>query len=302
MIGRLSSALESLECILKMKTNFSVGIIDIGSNSVRLMTVGKKKSKYLIITRLAEGKKGSELNEESMKRTAAAVKSLISLAREQGVQKIAVFATAAVRNSTNSFIMIEEIRRETGAPVEIVSGEVEAELAALGALDGDGGVIDIGGASTEICIKENKETVYKVSYDVGAVNLYGKFSRDRAEIEKYLSSLIKGIRRRFDLGFKVIGGSACTLAAIALNLKEYNPELVHGYFLTKEKLLAVANELYGLTVEEIKERYPFASQRADVIAGGASILLVVMTALSLSGVTVSENDNLEGYLKYKLGL
>ena len=293
-----------MECTLKMKNNilYPVAVIDVGSNSVRLMTVlGECKRKYLITTRLAEGKIENRLANASILRTVNAVALLFEKAVKEGCKSVFIFATAAVRNSINGNDFTAEVKKITGIDVDVVSGELEAELALIGALkNADGGVIDIGGASTEVAYKESGETVYSVSYKVGAVSLHGECGRERAKITNYLQNTIKGVRRRFIGDFYAIGGTVTALASIDLNLKEYNSDAVHGHYISLERLEKLVDELFSLTPEEIICKYPTAKSRADVIAGGAQILLSVMRSYGINGVKASESDNLEGYLEYLL--
>lgn len=287
-----------------MKSNISypVAVIDVGSNSVRLMVdTGSLKEKYLITTRLAEGKIESRLANASILRTVNAVVLLFEKAIKGGCKSVFIFATAAVRNSENGNDFVCAVKKLTGLDVDVVSGEIEAELAVLGALKGqNGGVIDIGGASTEVAFSEGGETVYSVSYKVGAVSLFGDCMRDRDKIKNHLGSTIKGVRRLFKGDFYAIGGTVTTLASIDLKLDKYQPEKTNGHYLSLDAIKNISNELFSLTPEEIATRYPTAKSRADVIAGGSEILISVLTAYGINGVIASESDNLEGYLEYVL--
>ncbi|MBQ3235148.1 MAG: hypothetical protein IJA97_03205 [Clostridia bacterium] len=275
-------------------------VIDVGSNSVRLMLVGGgSKQKFLITTRLAEGKENGALSMVSMDRTVNAVAVLFDKAIKSGADKFYVFATAAVRNSVNGNEFVKLVKQKTGLSVDVVSGSVEAELALLGALNGeDGGIIDIGGASTEIAVKEGGATVYDVSYPFGAVSIYSEFGRDSDKIREHLSTNVKGVRRSFKGKFYGVGGTITTLSAINLGIKEYSAEKIGETPLTLGSVLNIKNTLYSLSPSEIKTIYPIASSRADIIAGGAEILYSVMTAYGISEVYASDGDNLEGYLEY----
>ena len=132
-------------------------VIDVGSNSVRLMFVadGKVLYKALNTTRLGEGLATSAmLKEEAIARSVNAVVAFHDKAKAEGAESVYAFATAAVRSATNGQTFIDGVRALRPLQVEIISGEEEAEIGILGALGyEDGGVIDVGGASTEIVIK-----------------------------------------------------------------------------------------------------------------------------------------------------
>lgn len=288
-----------MDCILKMKNNNeTLSVIDVGSNSVRLMVVkGDEKYKFLITTRLAEGKIGNRLADISIERTVNAVAVLFDKAIKLGADKIYAFATAAVRNSENGNDVVSLVKSKTGLKVDVVSGEREADLALLGALLGeDGGVIDIGGASTEVAVSISRKRVYGKSYPVGAVSLKNECGCDRLKIENYLSTIFE-TNDSFNYKFYGVGGTITTLCAIDLNLTKYCPEKLGGHYLSIDRVKGLARLLSSLSPEEIREKYPIASNRADVIGGGAHILLRVMKAYKISGVYGSDSDNLEGYLE-----
>ena len=284
-----------------MKNNlvYPVSVIDVGSNSVRLLTQYEThKEKSVIITRLAEGFKNGYLLEQSMERTANAVKELVHKSVLNGSNSLFAFATAAVRNSVNGSDFVNLVKAKAGVEIKVVSGELEAELAGIGALRGESGlVVDIGGASTEIIIKDNGKTQYLVSYPVGAVNLREK-GLNIGETLDYLSSLIKGVKIAVKGDSVAIGGTSLTLTAMSLGLTEYNRDKTHGTFLSKGTVYKLIEELNFLTPSQIIEKYPFAKGRENYILGGSAILYSVLNVFNLEGVYASENDNLEGYLKF----
>ncbi|MBO7214499.1 MAG: hypothetical protein J6V66_03270, partial [Clostridia bacterium] len=234
-----------------------------------------------------------------MDRTANAVAVLFDKAIKCGATKFYAFATAAVRNSVNGELFTDMVKQKTGLSVDVVSGSCEAELALLGALKGsNGAVIDIGGASTEIAVKECGQTVYDVSYPFGAVSINSLFGRNEENISKFLACELKGVRRRFGVDFYGVGGTITTLSMINLNLSEYDPVKLEERPLTIEDLLKIKDKLYSLSVEDIKTIYPIASSRADIICGGAETLYSIMTAYGIDKIYPSDGDNLEGYLEY----
>ena len=112
-------------------------VIDIGSNSVRLMLVadGKVLYKTLNTTRLGEGIASSPfLKDEAISRTASAVADFFSRAKREGAVDVYAFATAAVRSAENGSAFIDRVKELCELDVEIISGEEEAEIGILGAL------------------------------------------------------------------------------------------------------------------------------------------------------------------------
>ena len=275
-------------------------VIDIGSNSVRLMLVanGKVLYKRLNTTRLGEGLASSTLlKREAIERTANAVATFYQIAKEEGAEKTYAFATAAVRTAENGGEFVESVKGLCGLGVEVVSGEKEAELGILGALGfGDGAVIDMGGASCELAVKKGGKIVYKKSVDIGVVRLKDECGTDTIKLcraatcaaEKY--GAIPKIQ-----AVHAIGGTATTLGALALGLTEYDGERVTGTEITQVWLEKISDKLLRMPIEEIASLPCMPKGRADVIAGGAFALATIMQKLGIEKMIVSDRDNLEGY-------
>ena len=275
-------------------------VIDIGSNSVRLLFVadGKVLYKSLHTTRLGEGlAHSSMLLPAAIERTAQAVATFYYKAVEDGAEQTVAFATAAVRSAENRAEFLNRVKNLCGLEIEVVSGEEEAELGILGALGKrDGGVIDIGGASTEIVVKAGGKLVYKKSLDIGVVRLKDGYGKDvngiRVAAEQ--AALAFGRIPKTDL-FCGIGGTATTLAAQYLGLQTYDSARVTGTEIPVGALKELADKLSVMSVDEIAALPCMPKGRADVILGGAVLLSTLMEKLGFAVLTVSDRDNLEGY-------
>lgn len=277
------------------------GVIDIGSNSVRLLISedGKSVRKLINTTRLAEGKKDGFLSEKPSLRTLNAVLGFVSAAKAENVDKIFIFATAAVRNAVNGKDFALKVERESGIKVDVVSGETEAVIGYKGALKNkDGAVLDIGGGSTEIAVVKGGRCVYTKSLPFGAVVLTDMFGQDAGAIRKFVKEQVKSYGEIPKAKFYCIGGTCTTLAAISQKLAVYRAEKVNGYKLSAGEIARIADELSALTVEERKELAGLQKERADIIHAGAIILDEVVKHVGAEFFTVSESDNLEGYLSY----
>lgn len=284
-----------------------ISVIDVGSNSVRLATMadGKTLYKRMNTTRLGEGLYLSGLiSEAAAERTAQAVAEFYALAKHDGARKIYVFATAAVRSAPNRNIFLEKVEKLCGAQVEVISGETEAQIGILGALKGrDGGIIDVGGASTEVIINSNGKTVYSKSVNIGAVRLFDAAGRDKSELLKIIERSAEefGDFPAQEYDFVAIGGTAGRLAAIEHNLKEYRPEITHGTVFTLDGLSAMADRLLNMSVKQIRST-TVCGKSSELVGGGALLLCAVMRKFGVKKIAVSESDNLEGYFYLKEGI
>ena len=275
-------------------------VIDIGSNSVRLMLVadGKVLYKALNTTRLGEGLAAStRLNADALERTAQAVSAFYARAKNEGAQKVLAFATAAARSAENGQEFVDRVQSLCGLKVEIISGEEEAEIGVLGALgNASGGIIDIGGASTEIVVKKGGQAVYKKSVNIGVVRLKDKCGRDFAALEREAESAVALFGKiPVDTDFYAIGGTATTIAAQVLQLEKYESDKVTGAVITVEKLRDLAEKFKEKSVDEIAGLPCMPKGRADVITGGVVWMLTIMETLGIDKIIASDRDNLEGY-------
>ena len=280
------------------------GVIDVGSNSVRLMLWQKGKTLYkkLSTTRLAQGMTSDGgIKQSQLNITAKAIIDFYNLAKKDGADIVYAFATAAVRNAKNKGDLISLVKKGCGLDLEVISGQQEANLAYVGALNGKtGGVIDIGGASTEIVFAKNGVKTYGKSVDIGAVKLTDMFNEDRERLREYLIQKISEYGQVPSGDFLCIGGTATSLSATILELDVYDATKTHGHVITLQTVMAWADKLFRLSLEERHKLIGLDSKRAEIIASGCEILSLIMQNKNINKITVSEKDNLEGYIISKL--
>lgn len=283
-----------------------VGIVDIGSNSVRFAMIadGKTLYKKLRTTRLGEGLSNTgRLCEGAICRTAEAVEYFKEHAKQNGADKFYAFATAAVRSSSNGGEFLGRVKEQCGVVVDVLSGEEEAAAGLLGALKGrDGGIIDVGGASSEVTMQRGGKTFYAKSIDIGTVRLFDLAGRDIQKLRKVVNEKISEYGDiTADVPMYAIGGTATTIAAVKHGLKTYDASVVDGTCVTYEEADSLAERLICMSVEEVKKIDGMEPRRADIIGGGCLLLGGIMKKLKIDCVTVSESDNIEGYYLLKEG-
>ncbi len=277
-------------------------VIDIGSNSVRLMLDEGKiiNDKKINSTALGEGLAHTgTLCDAAMDRTTAAVKAYVDEARARGADNIYVFGTEAMRAAQNGETFRLRLERECALPVKVISGNSEARIGLMGAADeiiDEVTVIDIGGASVEIVRGDAHRITYSASAPLGMVRLLDIVGSDRKAIEKYVNDNITQFG--FVSGWEgiAIGGTATSLAAMDLLQRTYDAQKVHCHVLYRNGLTRLTDEIFSST--DLLADYPTLSpRRARVIGHGAIMLNTLLDYLGLDCVTVSERDNMEGYLK-----
>ena len=279
-----------------------VAVIDIGSNSVRLLTICRgRQNTQLITTRLGQGVAQRMLQNEPIARTLLAIQEFCEKAYALGIEEIHAFATSAVRDARNAQKLLDPLRSKLGLHVDVLPGEVEAQLAYMGASHGlNCGVIDIGGASTELVVGEGAvEDAFSLNF--GAVRLYESCGYDRAAACMLLDEGFAQVRDRFFARqkplWKAVGGTATTLAAMERRITVYDEAALDGAALSAHSVRTWVDRLWDIPVEQ--RLFPgLEKRRADIIAHGALILDRFMSCFCLATVETCTTDNLMGYLVY----
>ncbi|MDE7079789.1 MAG: hypothetical protein K2O95_06720 [Clostridia bacterium] len=276
------------------------GIIDIGSNSVRLLVSDDmdRVFKKINTTGLGRGLAlTGRLQEDNMVNTANAVIDFVEEAKRVGCEEIYTFATEAVRSAKNRSDFMKLLSAKE-IVVDVVASQDEAKLGFAGAYtQGRCCVMDIGGASTELAVGDENGLIYAKSMPVGLVRIYDNCKEDYSSIDKYISDVIKGYGHipEFD-ELLSIGGTASTFVAMSENMKIYDPKVVDNYKLTLETVEKWTEKIHALDIEK---RYinGLEPKRRNVIVGGGRLLAALMRMLGRNYVIVRESDNQEGYLK-----
>lgn len=291
--------------------------IDIGTNSVRLLVADWQDGrivplvKELKTTRLGQGVHHSGyLAPEAMERTLEAVAAMADIAKGHKADEVMAVATSAVRDAVNGSEFIQLCRDKTGVSIEILSGTAEALLSFNGALQGRAVkgsqmIIDIGGGSTELACGESKELKYAQSLNVGAVRLKDIFPahsngiiNNIAEILLYIEGAIKTLPPLAQAdAITGVGGTITSLAAIAQQLAIYDSEKVHSYFLSTSCVNQLLTTLAAMPLADRRQVPGLQPERADIIVYGVAILSALLTELGTDGLTVSEQDILEGIIE-----
>ncbi len=278
-----------------------VAVFDVGSNSVRTLvrSQGKTLFQSLETTRLGEGiDEKKELKKPAVERTLAGIEKLLGQVKEFNPQKIYAFATEAVRSAKNGSEFVEAVKKKTGIDVEIIDGEEEGEIGLAGALcGGDGGIIDIGGASAEIAVRKGGKTVYCHSLPLGAVRLKDFCGEDEKKLKSLVDSHV-GEYGKVPSGVKfyAVGGTATSLCACFLGLEKYDRESVNGTEMSYGQVVETYEKIKKASLIERIEKLKIGARRAEIIVGGVYLLTRIMSEFKIGSIAVSENDNMLGFL------
>ncbi len=273
-----------------------IGVIDIGSNSVRYMEAECTSEhvhslfKSIYTTRLAEGQDCDHvLQYAPMRRTADAVNDLTECARGKQLQVYA-YATSAVRDAHNQAEFLSMITPSLS--VRILSGEEEGRLAYYGATGGKGTLIDIGGGSMQI-VTENGS----FSAPCGCVRFrdyigYGTPAELYDMAAAWATPLLAGVSET-DVHAVGVGGTITTIGALQLNQFRYNGMELDKTLITLESLNSLMDNLYAMG--EDRRLHPILKNRHDIILHGCALLKLLMVELNIKSVTPCDRDGMEGF-------
>lgn len=280
-------------------------IYDIGSNSVRLIVFEGDEAVFRgkINSRLGEGiAQSNNFSPAALQRTIVALEKLKTISTEHGVQEGGhfAFATEAVRKAKDGHLFLRDAQTEFGIKCRLLSGDEEAEVALKGVLgSGDGAVIDIGGASSELAVRIGGKIVYSLSLKAGAGTLTDEFGSDKAALDHRLETLVKGYGKLPEIkDLYAIGGTASACGLIAKNLKQYDYEAIDGLLLDHKTVYDISDRLFLYTAEQRQEIFHLDPNRAAVLPCGARLFAKVIEYVHPERVRVSERGNIEGYYSW----
>jgi exopolyphosphatase/guanosine-5'-triphosphate,3'-diphosphate pyrophosphatase len=293
----------------------SVGVVDLGTNSTRLLVAEvedgrvRELDRRLTITRLGEGVDGRRL---LLPTAIARVRNALTDYRRtldaSGVDRTLAVATSAVREAENGEAFLGEIEWSYGFDTRLLSGDEEALMTFRGVFAGrevaDGTlVIDVGGGSTELVLGGPGGVAWHISLALGCVRLTERFLRSdppasdeleacRNHIHALLAEHVPDEARPS----RAVGvaGTVTTLATLSLELDEEDPALVHGHRMSMGWIGAEAERLAALPVEAIRENRGIHPDRAPVIVAGTVVVAETLRHFGLPELEISEQDLMHG--------
>jgi len=238
----------------------SVAVIDIGSNSVRLVVYeSMSRSLVSVFNEKALCGLGREVQSTGLLAPDAVAKALTSLrrfralCRIQKVGRVHAIATAACRDATNGPDFIARAERICGTRIEILSGPREAKLSALGVISGihdpDGIVGDLGGGSLELIDVRGNRVRGGVTLPLGSLALQDAAHKSLKRAERIVKAEISGVEQlKAGRGrsFYAVGGTWRALARIHIIQSGYPLKVMHGYSIPAADALDFAQRLRRL--------------------------------------------------------
>lgn len=294
-----------------------VAAIDCGTNSIRLLIADIEGTNFreiyrtMEIVRLGQGvDQNKAFHPDAITRTLAAVDLFAQEIAKRGVEQIRFCATSATRDASNRDLFINGVKERLGIEPEVISGEEEARLSFIGATkefapsDAPFLVVDIGGGSTEF-VYGHSEVEFAKSVNIGCVRMTERNIHSDPPAADEIENARRDIQEAIAIAAAIVpitkaktliavAGTATSVAASALELKEYDRHAIHLARISAEQTHHVALTFAAMNAEQRSHVGFLHPGRADVFAAGSLVLSEVMKATGAKEFVASEADILDG--------
>lgn len=294
----------------KIDPNKPFGVVDIGSNSIRLVVFERvsrnpwTRFNEKVICGIGRGLVTTgHLHEEGTERALAALSRFRTLADGMGVDTLRVVATAAVRDASDGEAFAEEAQRRIGAEIRVLTGEDEARLAAKGVImgipDADGLVGDLGGGSLDITEITGGALGEAETYPFGPLRLMdasdNKIKTAREIVAEGLAQTewLKGIKGR---KLYLVGGIWRNFSAIVMSQTHHSINVLQNFEVPAKEARTMAGALAGLSRKSLEQIPELPTRRVEAMPFGAVVLQQLIKETGASEIVTSAYGVREGVL------
>ncbi len=289
-----------------------IAVIDIGSNSVRLVHFRREGPALWpvynekVMAGLGQGvRKSGVLNPEGVELALCALKRFQRILDAKSVKDRHVVATAAVRNAEDGAEFVAEVKALTGMDVRILSGANEGEMSAEGLLAGlpgaHGMTGDLGGSSLELTTLHHGKAQTGSTYALGPQEVLGEswdYAKAKRKIDKRLSeadfSNVQGAT------FYAVGGAWRALAQIAFARGDHPLRMVHGFALEQRQIRPLTRLVAGMSQASLLAIPGVSRRRAATLPYAALLLRRLIKHGNFSRVVFSAYGLREGVIMSSL--
>ncbi|MEL6452692.1 MAG: Ppx/GppA family phosphatase [Pseudomonadota bacterium] len=287
-----------------------VGVVDVGSNSVRLVVFdgAARSPAYFynekIMCALGAGlSQTGHLNPEGRVRALNALHRFQCLAEGMGLDDLTVVATAAVRDASDGAAFCADVLRQTGLTVRTIDGQEEARLSAQGVLLGWPGsyglVCDIGGSSMELAEISGGEVGRRMTSDLGPLKLQGvKGGRKgrTAYIKATMETMLETMGNQRDRLF-LVGGSWRAIARVDMHRRDYPLQVLHEYRMSPQSVQRTARFIAEHPDHEaLRTACGISSTRMALVPLATEVLTRLVKTFRPKDIAVSSYGIREGML------
>jgi len=291
-----------------------IGIIDIGSNSVRLVVYDEMKRAPVALYNekaqcgLGRGLASSKrLNADGVAMARRSLARFLALAQAMDVVQLHVFATAAVRDAEDGLAFVDMLEREHGIDIAVISGKKEAKLGAWGVCasvyEPKGVAGDLGGGSMELTRLDGQDFKEHASLPIGPLRLLDETKGNRAAMQKIISRQLENVGwlgEKKTPNFYAIGGTFRALAKMHLTASAYPLRVLHEYTVEAKAFGKFLDDLLDMNPDKLAGLPGAAAKRVDALAPGALVIKAILGRAKPEQVVFCAAGIREGYLYEKL--
>lgn len=286
-----------------------VGVIDIGSNSVRMVVFdgAARSPAYFFNEKVLCGlgrdlAQTNRLHPEGRARALAAITRFALLAEDMKLTSLTTVATAAVREAEDGEAFKAEVEAATGLSVQIIPGTEEARLSAQGVLLGWPGarglVCDIGGSSMELAEIGDSTVGRRVSSTLGPFRLE-RVAGGKKGLKTYVTGVLKGLREEVGADHKalyLVGGSWRALARLDMERRGYPLTVLHEYEMTPKSIRKTIDWLETQDLKKLRDKTGISPERIVLVPLATVVLRQMLTVFRPRQIYISSYGIREGIL------
>ncbi|HSI17752.1 MAG TPA: Ppx/GppA family phosphatase [Sphingomonas sp.] len=285
------------------------GIIDIGSNSIRLVVYqGPERLPSVLFNEKVMAGLGRDLaatgaiGDDALASADAALGRFAAVAREMALTRLRTVATAAVREASNGRTLLD-MAAAHGLEVELLSGEQEALAAGHGVIsaipEADGIVGDLGGGSLELIRVWQGMVQDRISFPLGVLRIAAWRAKGPGALERQVMKTLKAagwLGRGEGLPLYLVGGSWRALARLDMHLNDYPLPVIHQYALARREIARLGRTISHVPKSALRDVSGLSSGRAATLGDAASLLVALIKHLGSDSTVVSAFGLREGLL------
>ena len=286
-----------------------VGVVDVGSNSVRLVVFdgAARSPAYFynekIMCALGAGMaETGHLSPEGRARALSAMQRFKKLADGMGLSELTCVATAAVRDASDGRAFCDEVHTLTGLKIWVIDGREEARLSAQGVLLGWPGayglICDIGGSSMELAEISGGRVGKRETSALGPLKLRdikGGAKARNAHIKEVIHGLADQMGAQRDRLF-LVGGSWRAIARIDMMRRGYPLQVLHEYRMTRKSVVATLKYIKANDIEELRTATGISTSRMSLVPYAAEVLSRLVKTFKPQDIAISSYGIREGML------
>ncbi|WP_442320080.1 Ppx/GppA phosphatase family protein [Amorphus orientalis] len=287
-----------------------IGVIDIGSNSVRLVLYERSSRaptplyNEKVLAGLGKGlSESGRLRDDSIETALAALRRFRQLADQSGASKLDVIATAAVRDASNGQAFINAVTGICGDGLQVLSGKEEAKMAALGVVSSfwrpSGVVGDMGGGSLELIEVDIDRLGEGETFPLGGLRLSESSKGSARKAGKVAAEALaasKGLQAAQGRAFYAVGGTWRALAHLHMHLTDYPLRIMHHYTIPADEAFEFCRKIVRSDPAQIEGIDTVSRSRRPLLPFGAAVLEQVIKIGRPSEIVLSALGLREGHL------